>query len=173
MVNNELSDPKEIDFPIPKVEGYLVNIQFTKNFGKFDNVSGGKLSGAKFKLSHDPACHCQQKDSFTNNVHMSSDKTYVATSDSNGLVKFTNVASGHKYILTEVEAPGDYNKSDATTYIEARYDKVIGTIDENDYINTIKKGNLKITKEVQGNKEYAKDFSFQIKVYHSNKLILK
>lgn len=171
MVNNELSDPKEIDFPIPKVEGYLVNIQFTKNFGKFDNVSGGKLSGAKFKLSHDPACHCQQKDNFTNNVHMSSDKTYEATSDSNGLVKFTNVASGHKYILKEVEAPGDYNKSDATTYIEARYDQVIGTIDENDYINTIKKGNLKITKEVQGNKEYAKDFSFQIKVYHSNKTL--
>ena len=76
-----LSDYMEADLKIPSVKGFNADIEFTKI-----NENGVGISGVKFNL-----------------VHADTTKTYTATatSDENGLVKFTDIPSGHTYKITE------------------------------------------------------------------------
>lgn len=95
--NLTISDPKKLEFPIPAVEGYLGELEFHK----IDSY-GHTVSGAEFTLSHDfiTCAHCRGDG--TNYVDIPS-KTVV--SDSEGIVRFSNIPSGHIYKLEETKNP--------------------------------------------------------------------
>lgn len=159
--NGVLSENKTIEFPIPKVVGYLGSLTFTKKASSFDNQSEILLAGAKFTLTHDPNCPCLNEDK-THNRHMATNQTYEAISTSNGTVTFNNIPSGHKYILKETEAPENYNKTDKTYSVKVAYGETTGGPTDGIVENTIQKGKLKITKTVEGNKDYSGDFEFKV-----------
>lgn len=154
-----ISDEKYIDFPIPSVVGYLGSLSFTKK-SAFD---GAILSGAKFKLSHDPDCTCH--DGYINlSKNVSIEDTY-ATSTSDGLVSFTNIPSGHTYILTETEAPTDHELSTKEYKIKVAYGQTTGGPTDGILENEISKANLEIKKTVKGNTDKPGKFKFTLNVY--------
>ena len=150
-----LSDNKYIDFPIPSVVGYLGNLTFTKK-SSFDNTN---LSGAKFKLSHDPNCRCHQEKKYANIEDVE------AISNTEGTVSFTNIPSGHTYKLVETETPIDYILSDTIYDITVSYGETTGTPLTNIITNDIKKGNLEISKIVEGNNQNPGIFKFNLEVW--------
>ncbi len=76
-------------FNVPSAKGYAVDISFTKV-----NEDGTmQLTGAAFKLS-------------CGNWIMTD------TSDTDGMVEFNDVPSGHEYTLEEITAPDGYEKAD-------------------------------------------------------------
>lgn len=115
-VNNviSISDPKTIEFPVPSVHGYLAELTFTKQ----DN-RGNALAGAEFTLNHDAHCRkCHGDDTAATLT------SFVAVSDENGKVTFSNIPSGHTYTLTETGIPPGYS-SDGTTYtVTVAYDEL-------------------------------------------------
>ena len=159
--NGVLSENKEVEFPIPSVVAYLGEFSFTKKNASFDDIASGVLEGAEFTLTHDPNCPCTVvKD--TNHIHMSENQKYVETSDADGIVKFTKIPSGHKYILSETKAPDNYNGTTETYNINVAYGETTGGPADGIVENTIQKGKLKITKTVEGNKDYSGDFEFEV-----------
>lgn len=165
--NGVLSDNKEIDFPIPSVVAYLGELEFTKKNASFDVIESGALAGAKFTLTHSSNCPCLVE-SMTNHKHMSEDQSYTATSGTDGKVSFENIPSGHKYILKEVTAPDNYIASSKQYSVTVAYGVTTGGPDDGVVENTIQKGNLKISKEVQGNKDYKGEFEFKIVITYNN-----
>jgi len=161
--NGTTSSLKNIEFPIPKIKGFLGSLTFTKK-SSFD---GSGLSGAKFKLSHDPDCTCHNERKHA----QEEDLTLIAESNAEGIVAFDKIPSGHKYILSETTAPQDYQKSNQEIKIEVRYGETIGGPENNVFLNEIKKANLKISKEVIGQVESNKEFSFTLEVKYNNKKI--
>lgn len=113
-----------ITFPIPQVHGYLVDLTFTKVCEGTDTG----IPGAEFTLTHDPTCTlCKLTEE---NQDYWSCLTKEATSDDGGTVQFSNIPSGHTYILVETEAPVGYTKSNKTYTVTASYDKI--TVTESD-----------------------------------------
>lgn len=159
--NGVLSENKTIEFPIPKVVGYLGSLTFTKKASSFDNQSEILLAGAKFTLTHAPNCPCLNEDK-THNHHMATNQLYEAISTSNGTVTFNNIPSGHKYILKETEAPSNYNPSTENYNVEVAYGVTTGGPNNGVVYNSIQKGKLKITKTVEGNKDYSGEFEFKV-----------
>ncbi|MGN1371688.1 MAG: SpaA isopeptide-forming pilin-related protein [Candidatus Coprovivens sp.] len=164
--NGVLSENKTIEFPIPKVVGYLGNLSFTKKASSFDNLAETTLAGAKFTLTHDANCPCLNEDK-THNHHMATNQTYEATSTSSGTVTFNNIPSGHKYILKETEAPSNYNPSSDVYEVEVAYGVTTGGPNNGVIYNSIKNGNLKISKLVEGNKDYSGEFEFKLTVKYN------
>lgn len=159
--NEILSKTKYIDFPIPQVVGYLGNFTFTKK-SSFDNAN---LSGAKFKLSHDPNCLCHKERKFAT----INDFTQVSNQD--GTVTFSNIPSGHTYILEETEAPIDHTLQAQKYNVVVSYGTVSGTPKDNVLVNELNKGNLEIQKLVLGNVENPGEFEFILEVkYKDNKI---
>lgn len=158
--NGLLSSNKYIDFPIPSVEGYLGDLTFTK----LSNYYNTPLSGAKFELTHDTDCPCQDE-----RKHATI-STFTASSDSNGTVSFKNVPSGHIYKLKETVAPTNYELSNIEHTVNVSYGKV--TLDgkkENLTIdNNIKTSNLKVKKTVKGDIESSGEFNFEIELKNGN-----
>lgn len=150
-----LSPTKYIDFPIPAVVGYLGNFTFTKK-SSFDNAN---LSGAKFKLEHNPdcVCHSERKYATIEDIYQ--------ISDINGTITFENIPSGHTYILTEIESPTDHELSTNVHNITVSYGTVTGSPEDNIFINEISKGNLEIQKLVSGNITNPGEFEFILEVY--------
>lgn len=115
-----VSDKKEIEFPIPSVHGYLGELEFTKR----DN-RGNALPGAVFTLSHDnakcPVCRGDGKTSV-------SVPEQTATSGTDGEVSFTDIPSGHIYILKETTVPAGYAANGDTYRVAVAYDKVSVTV---------------------------------------------
>ena len=165
--NGVLSDNKEIDFPIPSVVAYLGELEFTKKNASFDVIESGALAGAEFTLTHSSNCPCLVE-TMTNHKHMSEDQSYTATSGTDGKVSFENIPSGHKYILKEVIAPDNYIASSKQYSVTVAYGETTGGPDDGVVENTIQKGNLKISKEVQGNKGYKGEFEFKIVITYNN-----
>lgn len=157
-----LSPTKYLDFPIPSVVGYLGEFSFNK-ISSFDNSN---LSGAKFKLSHDPNCVCHNERKFA------TINDFIQISDNDGNVVFDRIPSGHSYILTEVEAPVDHNLSNTKEYkILVSYGEVTGVPGNNIVINELDKGNLEIQKQVVGDVTNPGEFEFILEVkYKDNKL---
>ena len=119
--NGVLENPETIDFPIPAVEGYLCEFEFTKISG-YDNQP---LEGATFALTHDSECSvCAQigKDVNIGTQHVTSE--VIAEADDNGKVRFENIPSGHEYTLAEVDTTGIYIPSSAQYKVTAAYDQL-------------------------------------------------
>ena len=155
-----LSDDKYIDFPIPKVVGYLGQLIFTKK-SSFDNTN---LSEVKFKLTHDENCQCLQEAKHSSIPNVAINDMY-ATSNEEGTVTFSNIPSGHTYKLIEVETPNDYILSETIYDITVSYGETTGTPQTNIIINDIKKGNLEIKKVVEGNTQNPGIFKFNLEVW--------
>lgn len=126
VVNNvtQISERKYIEFPIPKVFGYLAELNFLKT-----DPLGQPLSGAKFQLIHDTeSCGtCRGDDVGYVNLPI-----YEAVSGDDGMVRFTNIPSGHHYTLTEAEAPENYIKTDNIYKVVVSYDALTVTVTDAD-----------------------------------------
>lgn len=158
-----LSGDKTINFPIPKVVGYLGSLTFTKQ----SNFGGTPLEGAKFKLVHSEHCSC-----LSEYKHMDSNQAYYADSDANGIVTFDNIPSGHKYVLIETLAPDNHLLSQKTYDVEVAYGDTTGGPENSLVVNNIKRTNLEIYKRLDGNKQANKDFTFVLEVKYKDKKII-
>ncbi len=156
--NGVLSENKTLVFKEPSVKGYLGEFSFIK----YSSYGNRVMEGVKFKLVHNP--NCTRHQGFQNMTEKTvTIPDMVATSDENGLVTFTNIPSGHDYILKEVEAPADHDKAEDVEIIVA-YDKVYKAPGDNGVVNKIKTGNLEIKKQVEGNDKYAGTFEFELEI---------
>ena len=159
--NGLLSENKYIDFPIPSVVGYLGNLTFTKK-SSFDNAD---LSGAKFKLSHNPNCECHKQKKYANI------KDVDVVSDTLGTVTFSNIPSGHTYKLIEIEAPTNYILPDTVYDITVSYGETSGVPVSNIITNDIKRANLEIKKIVQGTLENQETFKFLLEAWYKDEVL--
>lgn len=162
---NKTSTSGQLNFPVPSIVGYLVELEFQKVSALGDNFT---LENAEFELVHSKDCPCH------NERKQPSDSTlsYTAISNTNGLVKFTNIPSGHKYILKETKAPNDHILSESSYEVEVAYDKTIHKIEGNKIINDYIKSNLNISKEVQGNIENSGTFKFTLTITYNGKPVV-
>ena len=160
-VDGVISEDKYIDFPIPSVKGYLGSLEFTKK-SSFDDTT---LEGASFKLVHDENCECKSERKYP----IINDFTSI--SNSNGLVLFDNIPSGHKYKLMEVSTLDDYILSSDVYDVVISFGKTSGGPTDYIFTNDIKKTSLKIKKKVNGNVVENKEFEFELEVYFKDKLL--
>ena len=116
--NLSVSDPKTVEFPIPKVHGYLSELRFTKV-----DTQGGTVPGAEFLLRHASTCGICRGDGTSVTV---ADKTAVSGAD--GSVSFTKIPSGHTYTLTETKVPDGYLPNDNTYTVTVAYDQITVTV---------------------------------------------
>ncbi|MBQ8503235.1 MAG: VWA domain-containing protein [Clostridia bacterium] len=125
-----ISDLRNVSFSKPSVQGYLAGFDFIKQ-----NDLGVVLPGAEFTLSHDDEncteCHGDStaltdneahEDNYTAEHAVHSIGPYVASSDENGTVSFSNIPSGHVYTLTETVIPDGYMLSGSTYSVDVAYD---------------------------------------------------
>lgn len=122
-VNNGVTvigEQKKLDFEIPAVHGYLAELTFQK----VDPLKN-PIAGAEFTLTHDTDnCGFCRGDG----VSAVTLPSYVATSDGEGMVHFTRIPSGHKYILTESKVPEGYTASLNEYYVQVSYDNLTVTV---------------------------------------------
>lgn len=149
---------KEIEFKIPSVKGYLGNTQFTKK----SSYDGNALAGTTFEIVHDSNCECLKEKS-----HMATNYKMTAVSDETGKVSFTNIPSGHKYVLHEV-GTDNYHVLDTTNYeFEVAYGNTTLSFENNTFINNIKTNKLTLEKLVEGNNTN-KEFTFELSGTYKN-----
>lgn len=149
--DGNITELKTADFPVPEVRGYLGTLEFTKE----DN-EGNKLEGGVFYLIHDDNCECKKySDEKDEKEYMiqeldkdgkPTDSRYIATSDKDGKVKFSNIPSGHKYVLKEIVAPDNYELSDETYDVTVSYDETTSNTFNFKFINTLDSGYLIVRK---------------------------
>ena len=113
VVDGSLHELKRIEFPIPQVKGYLNTFRFTKT----DLSNGSGLTGAVFTLTHDQICAVCHGDG----TPVSGIRPFTAKSDANGVVSFSNVPSGHDYVLKETAAPIGFALPDESYKVTVRY----------------------------------------------------
>lgn len=158
---NNKSREGEIDFKIPKVEGYLGTLEFAKKSSYKDQI----VSGADFELVHADDCPCKKEIK-----HMNANFKLTSTSNSNGKVTFNNIPSGHTYKLKEVKTD-DYHTLNETIYdVNVSYGKTIHNIENSTVINNINTKDLVIVKEVK-NITTNKSFDFEINATYKEKKI--
>lgn len=158
---NNKSREGEIDFKIPKVEGYLGTLEFTKKSSYNEQI----VSGAGFGLIHADDCPCKNE-----RKHMDTNFKLTSVSNSNGKVTFNNIPSGHTYKLKEVKTD-DYHTLNETIYdVKVSYGKTTHNIENSTVINNINTKDLVIVKEVK-NITTNKSFDFEINAtYKDEKL---
>lgn len=115
-----VSDRKYIEFPIPKVFGYLSELNFKKI-----SPTGAGLPGAGFTLTHDTENCGTCRGDGVGHVAL---PVYEATSGADGMVNFTNIPSGHHYILTETKAPEGFILTSNTYKVHISYDSQTVTV---------------------------------------------
>ncbi len=117
------SEAKTLNFPIPQVEGYLGDLNFTKV-----TSTGKKLAGAEFTLTHDDEnCNLCRGDGRAL-VEAMGRYTVKAVSGESGEVSFTGLPSGHDYVLVETQIPDGYQKPSETFAVNIAYDVVTVTV---------------------------------------------
>ena len=138
-----ISDPKTMDFPIPAVKGYLSELTFAKT-----DRSGYSVSGAEFTLTHDTSV-CKICRGNKTAVSIAAKK---ASSDANGKVTFTNIPSGHQYLLTESKVPAGYVESGEKYRIAVAYDEqTIVVLKADGTVDTAKKWDGKVVNATKYN----------------------
>ena len=158
---NNKSREGEIDFKIPKVEGYLGTLEFAKKSSYKDQI----VSGADFELVHADDCPCKKEIK-----HMNANFKLTSTSNSNGKVTFNNIPSGHTYKLKEVKTD-DYHTLNETIYdVTVSYGKTTHNIENSTVINNINTKDLVIVKEVK-NITTNKSFDFEINATYKEEKI--
>lgn len=110
-----ISESRNVYFPKPAVNGYLSEFGFTKA-----NNMGSVLPGAEFTLTHDTSKCSVCQGNGTSVVDVT---RHVQVSNENGLVNFTNIPSGHYYIMTESGIP-EGHISNSTCIVHVTYDKI-------------------------------------------------
>ena len=116
--NTVVSGDQTLDFPIPSVHGYLVDLIFEK-VDSFESP----VPGAEFTLAHNTAnCSICRGDKSSVNI-----LTRTATSGADGTVSFTGIPSGHIYTLKETKVPDGYWNSHGPYQVTVAYDGI--TID--------------------------------------------
>ena len=123
----QVSDQKELEFPIPSVEGYLGELTFLKQ----DN-RGNALAGAEFTLTHSANCKICRGDG----VNQVSVAPRMAVSGENGEVNFADIPSGHSYDLSETKVPDGYSKTGEHYVVTVAYDEVTVQVLGPDYKQT-------------------------------------
>ena len=123
----QVSDQKELEFPIPSVEGYLGELVFQKQ----DN-RGNALAGAEFTLTHSDNCKICRGDG----VNQVSVAPRMAVSGENGEVNFADIPSGHSYDLSETKVPDGYSKTGEHYVVTVAYDEVTVQVLGPDYKQT-------------------------------------
>ena len=126
--NLTVSDPKTVEFPIPKVHGYLSELRFTKV-----DKQDGTVPGAEFLLTHDTSTcgFCRGDGEHYVSV---GDMTAISASDdsdsgsSRGSVSFTKIPSGHTYTLIETKVPDGYLPNYNTYTVTVAYDEITVTV---------------------------------------------
>ena len=158
---NVRSEKRTLEFPVPKVEGYLGTLEFAKKSSYKDQI----VSGADFELVHADDCPCKKEIK-----HMNSNFKLTSTSNSNGKVTFNNIPSGHTYKLKEVKTD-DYHTLNETIYdVNVSYGKTIHNIENSTVINNINTKDLVIVKEVK-NITTNKSFDFEINATYKEEKI--
>ena len=115
----QVSDLKNVEFPIPSVKGYLADLTFKKV-----DSNGRALEGAEFTLSHnDRNCSACRGDGTIVDI-----KDATATSDENGTVIFKHIPSGHKYVLKETKVPTGYSSNGNSYGVAVAYDELTVTV---------------------------------------------
>ena len=122
----QVSDQKELEFPIPSVEGYLGELTFLKQ----DN-RGNALAGAEFTLTHSDNCKLCR-----GNGTQVSILPQEAVSGDDGKVSFTGIPSGHSYDLSETKVPDGYSKTGEHYVVTVTYDEVTVQVLGPDYKQT-------------------------------------
>lgn len=122
----QVSDQKELEFPIPSVEGYLGELTFLKQ----DN-RGNALAGAEFTLTHSDNCKICR-----GNGTQVSILPQEAVSGDDGKVSFTGIPSGHSYDLSETKVPDGYSKTGEHYVVTVTYDEVTVQVLGPDYKQT-------------------------------------
>lgn len=122
----QVSDQKELEFPIPSVEGYLGELTFLKQ----DN-RGNALAGAEFTLTHSDNCKICR-----GNGTQVSILPQEAVSGDDGKVSFTGIPSGHSYDLSETKVPDGYSKTGEHYVVTVAYDEVTVQVLGPDYKQT-------------------------------------
>ena len=124
-IDNQLkfSEDKTITYPIPSVKGYLAALSFTTK-----DDDGHPIEGIAFRLSHDTEnCSICRGDGKAVTIN-----PYTATSGKDGRVTFTNIPSGHKYELREVETPSCYFEDTDQYAVTVAYDALTVTVTHED-----------------------------------------
>ena len=158
---NVRSEKRTLEFPVPKVEGYLGTLEFAKKSSYKDQI----VSDANFELVHADDCPCKKEIK-----HMNANFKLTSTSNSNGKVTFNNIPSGHTYKLKEVKTD-DYHTLNETIYdVNVSYGKTIHNIENSTVINNINTKDLVIVKEVK-NITTNKSFDFEINATYKEEKI--
>ncbi len=163
-----LSEDRELEFKIPQIKGYVADLEFTKT----DDRTGEALAGVSFSLTHDDAAClvCKQTGVDQAPGSMLVAQT-VAVSDSQGVVAFRDIPSGHSYTLQEIETAPYYILSDTVYTVEVSYGAVTlkngETVLEAPYaLTNVRLNSLSVEKTVAGdrtNADYAEgSFRFQL-----------
>lgn len=117
------SDVKKVEFPLPQVKGYLAEFSFTKA-----DYNTAPLSDVLFTLTHDiENCSICRGD----NTYVSTVGPYTAKSDTLGKVTFSEIPSGHMYVLTET-VPDGYKATDNTYTVTVSYDDLTAEVIHSD-----------------------------------------
>ena len=155
---NVRSEKRTLEFPIPKVFGYLGTLTFDKltNYGK------KPLEGTVFELAHSSDCPCLNE-----RKHIDANFKMTSTSNKDGKVIFNNIPSGHSYKLYE-KSTDEYHEINTKEYdVIVSYGKTTVEDFSNTVINNYKTRDLTILKKVEGVKPN-KSFDFTIEATYQN-----
>ncbi len=112
-----------LDYPIPKVEGYCGSLKFRK----VDSETKEPIKNITFTLKHNSSdCSVCEGDA---NI-----KDMTAITDKNGYAEFTDIPSGHEYTLTET-VPEDYTDNHDHTIIVSYGETYVGAKKEENKVS--------------------------------------
>ncbi|MDY4138919.1 MAG: SpaA isopeptide-forming pilin-related protein, partial [Eubacteriales bacterium] len=166
--NLTVSEPKEVEFPIPSVHGYLSALSFTK----VDQL-GNPLAGVTFTLSHDTD-NCGVCRGDGSPVAVQDMTAMTATSAGDGTVSFSRIPSGHKYTLQETKVPVGVLLNSKVYHVTVAYDQITGDsqIINGEVANDLT--TLTISKQVIGSDEQKDDpFSFTLTLTPPTETVLQ
>lgn len=155
---NVRSEKRTLEFPIPKVFGYLGTLTFDKK----TNYGNKPLEGTVFELAHSSDCPCLNE-----RKHIDANFKMTSTSNKDGKVIFNNIPSGHSYKLYE-KSTDEYHEINTKEYdVIVSYGKTTVEDFSNTVINNYKTRDLTILKRVEGVKPN-KSFAFTIEATYQN-----